>query len=54
MTEEQPDQRYDEAAVSKMAALWAQMYNELVSRGVPPKRAARIVSVWINKTLARP
>ena len=52
--EEQPeDQRYDEAAISKMAALWAQMYAELTLRGIPPKYAFKLVQTWISNTLAK-
>lgn len=52
--EEQPgDQRYDEAAITKMATLWAQMYYDLAMRGVPPKYAYRIVITWIKTTLGK-
>lgn len=47
------DQRYDEAAVTKMAALWAQMYYDLTLRGVPPKFAIRLVLAWIRNTLGK-
>jgi hypothetical protein len=53
MSEEVPDQRYDEAAIAKMAALWAQMYHEMVSRGVPPQHAIKVVRTWIKTTLAK-
>lgn len=50
---EPEDQRYDEAAITKMATLWAQMYYDLVMRGVPAKYAYRIVITWIKTTLGK-
>jgi len=52
MSEEKPDQRYDEAAVRRMAILWAQMYKDLVAQGVPGKHAVQIVMAWLYRTLA--
>jgi hypothetical protein len=49
----QADQRYDEAAVTKMAALWALMYRELCKQGIPPEHATRLVETWISHTLVR-
>jgi hypothetical protein len=51
--EPQRDERYDEAAIRKMADLWALMYAELVEKGVPANEAAKIVRTWIKVTLAK-
>lgn len=53
MTDESKDERYDEAAIRKMAALWAEMYRELVNQGVPAELATKIVCTWIKTTLVK-
>lgn len=53
MSEEHQDQRYDEAAIEKMAALWAQMYHAMVERGIPPHLAIKVVRTWIRTTLVK-
>lgn len=49
--ESQQDERYDEAAIRKMADLWGLMYTALLDHGVPPEAAVEIVKTWIKATL---